>query len=36
MGTEKYDEVYGLNSECDRPEIENERKMYPQGGNKQV
>ena len=29
MGTEKYDEVYGLNSEYDRPEIENERKMYP-------
>mgnify|MGYP000968413276 FL=1 len=29
MGTEKYDEVYGLNSELDRPDIENERKMYP-------
>ena len=29
MGTEKYDEVYGLNSEMDRPDIENERKMYP-------
>jgi len=29
MGTEKYDEVYGLNSEQDRPEIDNERKMYP-------
>ena len=29
MGTEKYDEVFGLNSEADRPEIEKERSMYP-------
>lgn len=36
MGSEKYDQVYGLNQDKVNPSIELERRMYPQGGNKQV
>ena len=36
MGSEKYDQVYGMNQDKVNPSIELERRLYPQGGNKQV